>query len=648
MIAWDWIEQAIALVFLFILPGWALLSLLCRDIRLELGEKVGLSAGLSVSLYAVLFHFFSFFNIAPGPLYAWIPGSTAFCYIAILGILKANRRNAEAHKGSSEQHSASDCTGVRSSQAVFLVFTALLFLTRMLVIRNMTAPAWGDSVHHTIIVRLMLDHGGLFQSWAPYAPLESFTYHFGFHASASVWAWLTGASTVQAVLSCGQVLNMLAILALYPLARFLTGSSRSGLGMMLVAGFLFPLPGYFVNWGRYTQLTGQIILPVAIWFIALLWTKKSRPRPGLLIVITLIILALGLTHYRVTVLLITAAAALTLYGLWLFRQELKSWVIRIAHLTVCGATALLAFLPWILRFSESRLPAIFGISAGYIPDGNFVSDLPIWGNTSFYFHDIFWIAALLGLAAAFLRRPILAVFVSLWFFLSFVLANPRFFGLPGNGFLSNEYLIFALYIPIALLLGWLIGFVWKKADIWTTGRILFFVGLLVLLTAGICIQLNIVDPFFQMVMPEDLEAFQWIRSNTPRDARFLVNGFLAFNNSVIVGSDAGWWLPFFTQRKNNVPPVLYAREKLSPTVEREALKKIIMDIKTSRGDPEVVHAVFCRERIGYVFLGEKHGSVGYGQEPLVQESWLRNNPDFTLVFRAGKAQVWKFSRNFLP
>jgi len=151
-----------------------------------------------------------------------------------------------------------------------------------------------------------------------------------------------------------------------------------------------------------------------------------------------------------------------------------------------------------------------------------------------------------------------------------------------------------------------------------------------------------------MVLPEDLEAFQWIRSNTSRDACFLVNGFLAFRNSTVVGSDAGWWLPFFTQRKNNVPPVLYAREKLSPAVDREGLKRIIHDIEASHGDPEAMRAVFCREGIMYVFLGEKRGSVGYNQEPLVQESWLRNNPDFTLVFQAGKAQVWKFNQDFSP
>ena len=638
MTAMAWIETVFASIILFILPGWALLSLLGQNIRLEFGERIGLSASLSLSLYPVLFLLCLLFHIAPGHFSAWVPGTSAAGYLLVRFILNAKRRRHEPNQG----------IGFPLSQALFLFITGLLFLSRMLVIRSMTAPAWGDSVQHTFIVRLMLDHGGLFQSWTPYAPMESFTYHFGFHASASVWAWLTGASAVKAVLTCGQVLNVLAILALYPLARLLTGRSRSGLCVMVVAGFLFPMPGYFVNWGRYTQLAGQIILPVAVWLIASLWSKKNRPRPGLLILITFTLLALALTHYRVAVLLITATIALILYGLWIFRQDLKSWAARTGLLALCGTLGVLVFFSWIMKFSTSHMPNLIGRSAGYIPKGHFISDLPIWGETSFYFHDLFWIAALIALLAAFLKRPILAIFISLWSSLSFILANPQIFNIPGIGFLSNEFLIFALYIPIALLSGWLIGFVWKAVNVQKTGRVLAFAGLLFLLTAGMIIQLNIVDPFFQMVMPEDLEAFQWIRSNTSKDDYFLVNGFLAYRDYLVVGSDSGWWLPYFTQRRNNIPPILYTLEKLSPGVDRESLKKIIKDIRAPRGDPDAMRALFRREEITHVFLGERRGSVGYNQKPLVQESWLINNPDFILEFQAGKAQVWKFNHNFRP
>ena len=52
-------------------------------------------------------------------------------------------------------------------------------------------PLWGDSQQHSTIVQLILDHGGLFDDWAPYADIQSLTYHFGFHAFAASIAWLT-------------------------------------------------------------------------------------------------------------------------------------------------------------------------------------------------------------------------------------------------------------------------------------------------------------------------------------------------------------------------------------------------------------------------------------------------------------------------
>jgi hypothetical protein len=633
-----WIETIFASIFLFILPGWALLSLLGKNNRLELGEKIGLSAGLSVCLYPILFLFCSLIHIAPGYLSAWIPGISAAGFLLTRFILSAK----------SQQGEPGQRPGIPLSQVLFLFITGLLFLSRMLVIQSMIAPAWGDSVQHTFIVRLMLDHEGLFQSWSPYAPMESFTYHFGFHAATSAWAWLTGESAIRAVLTCGQIMNVLAILALYPLARFLTGRSRSGLCVMVVAGLLFPMPGYYVNWGRYTQLAGQIILPVAVWLIALLWVKKKRPVPGLLILITITLLGLALTHYLVTVLLIAATAALILYGLWIFRQDFKSWATRTGLLTLCGSLGIFAFFSWAMKFSSSRIPNLIGRSAGYISDEHFITDLPIWGETNFYFHYIFWIVALFALLAAFLKRPILAIFIFLWSSFSFALANPQIFNIPGRGFLSNEFLLFALYIPITLLTGWLMGFIWITLDTRKIGRVFAFAGLIFLLASGMILQLQIIDPFFHMVMPEDLEAFQWIRSNTSKDAYFLVNGFLVHHKSSVVGSDSGWWLPYFTQRRNNVPPILYKLERLSPAVDRENLKGIIKDIRASNGNPDALRALFLQEGFTHVFLGERRGSVGYNQRPLIQEAWFIENPDFVLVYQIGKAQIWKFKHDFKP
>ena len=79
--------------------------------------------------------------------------------------------------------------------------------TRFWAVRRLAAPMWGDAYQHTMIAQLLVDHGGLFNSWAPYASLQSFTYHFGFHSAVAVFHWVTSLSLPQATLWTGQILT---------------------------------------------------------------------------------------------------------------------------------------------------------------------------------------------------------------------------------------------------------------------------------------------------------------------------------------------------------------------------------------------------------------------------------------------------------
>ena len=79
----------------------------------------------------------------------------------------------------------------------------------------------------------------------------------------------------QAVLWMGQVLNGLAVLALYPLGTRIGGNRWAGVTAVLIGGLLSPMPMGYVNWGRYTQLAGQAILPAAIW---LSWVALDSPK----------------------------------------------------------------------------------------------------------------------------------------------------------------------------------------------------------------------------------------------------------------------------------------------------------------------------------------------------------------------------------
>ena len=73
------------------------------------------------------------------------------------------------------------------------ILTAITLVARLYAVRDLRIPLFGDSLHHTVIVQMLINQGGVPTTYRPFAPVDSFTYHFGFHALAALWsqcAWL--------------------------------------------------------------------------------------------------------------------------------------------------------------------------------------------------------------------------------------------------------------------------------------------------------------------------------------------------------------------------------------------------------------------------------------------------------------------------
>lgn len=630
----------VAGIYVFILPGYALLRALRPWAALTWIEQIGLSAGLSLSLYPLLFLCAYLFGLRLGPVLAWLPGG-----IGLAVWLWAHRSRRHSW------HHASWRKTMPWNEIALGALVMALILSRLLPIRNMPAPAWGDSVHHTLIVRLILDHGGLFQSWAPYAPLETFSYHFGLHTAMAAYAWVTDLPPTQAVLVAGQFLNVLAVLALYPLAVRLGGRRSAGFFAVAIAGLVSDLPGLYVNWGRYTQLAAQVVLPAWLWALDIWWTEAERPRLRVLGMIALLSAGVALAHYRVAIVAIFAAAGWGLWALWLLRKNTREWLLRGVLLAGAATVALAAVLPWALIARSSQLAGLAGALAQRDTSAPAVRDeLTVWQGLDAYYPPALWLGVLGAAVLALWRRRRLAVPVLLWSIGAFFASSPFLLGLAGTGIVTNFLLALGLYIPLALIGGWLLSELWSVAGGWQPRpqtpilRWLVAAALLWPASTGLLRQLTIVDPFYQMVTPADLSALAWVSRNTPPDSRFLVNGFLAYNNSLAVGSDAGWWLPYYTQRASNVPPILYSVERLSPGVERAALRQLVLDLGATQGDAAALRAVLCQSGVSHVYLGDRQGQVGFGDTQLIPPEWLEDNGDFELLYRSGDAQVWAFER----
>ncbi|MFN2176132.1 MAG: hypothetical protein ACK2U3_09305, partial [Anaerolineales bacterium] len=262
-----WILWLLVGIFLYILPGWGLLGLLWpswKDYHWSL--KLGLSAGVSLAIYPILFLWTYIIGLNLGAFYAWLPPIAG-----LLLIIWNNRLNLHQRKSPFSMN----LKPFPWAGFTLLVVIGLVFAVRFWVIRGLEAPMWGDSYQHTMIAQLLVDNKGLFQSWEPYVPYQSLTVHFGFHTQLAVFMWLIGYNSLPSTLIVGQIINGLAIITLFPLTYKLNRKNIwAGTGGLIIGGLISQLPAFYVNWGRYAQLAGLVILPGASWMVVDLIDQK--------------------------------------------------------------------------------------------------------------------------------------------------------------------------------------------------------------------------------------------------------------------------------------------------------------------------------------------------------------------------------------
>ncbi len=150
-----------------------------------------------------------------------------------------------------------------------LAAALIVTLTSLLVVRFHATWGWCvppgfDTAQHTMIVQLLLDHHGLFKSWAPYNDAETFTYHFGFHAVTALFAWMSGLDAATSVSIMARVLGAAAAAALFALVRLWTRSAWGGV-FAVVFWLLYTRDLYPFDYnGRSTLLAGLTVLAGAL------------------------------------------------------------------------------------------------------------------------------------------------------------------------------------------------------------------------------------------------------------------------------------------------------------------------------------------------------------------------------------------------
>ncbi|MEM4202710.1 MAG: hypothetical protein QXS54_01440 [Candidatus Methanomethylicaceae archaeon] len=621
-------------VLLYLVPGYAALAYL-RPLEATRGDeglpwpaRMGLAMGLSLALYPLLFLWTDLAGLHLGPLYAWGPVVLGMVALAWRYRRWRPRRGQEAIK----RWARSDAFW---PDLAFIFILALVFGVRLLVVRTLDAPMWGDSYQHSVIAQLLVDHGGLFDSWEPYAELQSFTYHFGFHSLVAVFHWLTGIPVYRATLWIGQILNGLAVLALYPLSVRISGNRWAGVSATLIAGLLVPMPMFYVNWGRYTQLAGQVILPITVVFT---WDfLQTRPCNWRLAGLAwLLIGGLALTHYRVLIFFVIFVIA------YLLLTPKDSLLRALSGVSVLGVGGGILFLPWFLHIFAGNILRSFERQLMTPPNAisDFTRQYNAIGDITGFMAPLGWLLLIWAIGFGLWRRQRAALVISLWWFLLLIATNPDWLYLPGSGSISNFAIFIAVYIPAGLLIGNMIG---EWITHWS-GRFRTKVLAILLCVLGIfggLKRLGDIDvTSHALITHPDLRAMTWIRENLPEDARFLVNSFFAYGGSVIVGADGGWWLPLLAGRQTTVPPLNYSSERGPQPEYVKWVNQLTAQIQAHGLDHPETLKMLKRRGITYVYIGQREGKIGAGAKQLFSPSDFIGSRAFRVLYH--RDRVWIF------
>ena len=505
------------------------------------------------------------------------------------------------------------------------VVLALTVATRTMVAVGQPCPAWADSLHHSLITKLTVQHGALPNTLDPYFPIDLRQYHLGVYSLTATFAMLSGLPAHTAVLWMTQTFNALAGLGIYVVAdRWL---SRGGAVIALVAvGLVWTQPAVYFNLGRLTQLSANFLVLFA-WAATLEFVRASTDsQPGRVsrqtikysTVAGLLCGAVCLLHFRAAIIL-TLLIAPTLVGhCW---QAVRHGHARFA---VAGSTLALftaVALSWpalrdayawhvvprvvslwtTLRGGTVQLPTSYAYAR--LISG---ASLAIWRGP--------WSSIAIGGLLTLRHYSRIGLAMLTWLGLTTVfLAIEALHG--AMDVVNPGFVLLMLYLPGGMLLAV------AATNLVTPG---FFAsrwactGILAVSVALLPRTLDVVEPFRFFVTARDLPAMEWIRTHTRTDAVFAINTTF-WVPGIPHGTDDGYWIPYFADRGTTTGCLLPGRFSHYAQLSTDV-------VALANGEDRI--AALAAHGVTHVYLGRRGNYDGHAFDA----AELRTRPDMHVVY----------------
>lgn len=520
------------------LPGlawWAWLGQRQEDPLVSIGQAIGVSLA-TIPLLALAGFVFSF------------RFSTALVAILMIActLLTTGGLIKQGFQLSRRQH---------LHLAVGLAILGLAIAWRLYQARDLLLPNWVDSQHHFMIINAIIENGGLPDDLSPYLPVP-FYYHFGYHAVAGLFTALSGLPTGRAMLILGQVLNAAVGLSIYALGKALWRNWRPALTAALLVSFATRMPAYYLSWGRYTLLTGLVLLPLVM--AQALDIVRGKNAWSSTLTLALLTAGLLLSHYFAAMLLAVFLGLLLLVHLVRGWQRLPQTLLQLSGILNSATCGLLLAAPWLGRvaefsasnprvdtsFPESVTTLLTSGGAGYI-----------WQLLGPVSNQWLLLPAGLGLLLAIIKRCNLGF--ALWSLSLALMALP--WGVTLRPFRPDHFAI-VLFIPLVLLAAWFFwqtaGWLGKLLEQRWIGTLLMMLVVLGWVGWGSLKNRDSINPVTMLVNEADLAGLNWIAENTPPEARFYINT-VHWQTQVFRGVDGGGWILPYTGRWALVPTIFY-------------------------------------------------------------------------------------------
>jgi hypothetical protein len=447
----------------------------------------------------------------------------------------------------------------------------------------------------------------------------------------------------------GQVINALVALSVYRVGSAIFPASqaqgvlrwlpRSLLAALLVS-FAFQMPAYYLSWGRYTLLTGLLVLGPAVAAALDMWRNPGDRSAAIRLV--LLVAGLCVVHYLALLLLGLFVLVFGLLGVLRALRAVRSlrwqaWRVLPWSLAAASLAGLLLAGPWLWRVISFNL-ASANIRLSLPDEG--ALELTSLGDQFQYLlylvgprhSHVLLILAGVGLIFALLKphlRPLLA-----WTVLLLVLDLP--WGLRLGPFRPDHYAI-VLFFPAALFLAdLLVSAAELFARVRLAGRRLEWAAAVCLLLVsagllgwGLRETRSVVNSGTNFVTTSDIAALEWVKVNTAPTARFYINSVL-WQGPVYRGVDGGYWLLPYTGRASLVPPVWYM---LGDPIEASKINEWALRSAKLDGCPPALWEMIRSVNLTHLYLRSGVGSL--------QPEELSDCPRLRLVYQRGGVFIYE-------